>query len=566
MSICGEGYKEKALLLLLGVIFFFICSKSMLTLSFSLAALILYLFVKFSFPDMKAWERQTILFISILHLVITVLLVLYMPPIMHGDANHSWYLKIREMLLFNEQHTLYNFIVRIFRYSHERLYAAAIPSDFTLFQCLISSINIILIFYFGTKVHSKKLGIVSAIISAIWIPYLEFASTMLLTETFAISFAILIMSKLSDCLREQKNSDFAYFGVIIGIAFLLKYGFYVWFLSINMIFIVYSVVKRKNILKGIFIYLAIFYLISSVASIRNYYFYGSRSIKPAGHVTFDASVNPYPGVIPKSTLNTHLPYEALDSSKTGTGSVYSIPLTTFFNVSLFADGIAYGKITKKQLGENPFMEKAASIIEDNEWEQSDDFLKLRKRTKTFVEKYFGPLNEEEMRKMMNFYKYRYGISVRGKKWFSLAMNRYKSMAFSPDIYVNTLHKMWDYIVNPTFGRFAGYYYFAKKNIKPSKHYISPLLIFFEHYSFLFFTVVGFFGYFFHITKEKKWPPPEIIAFGVLTLLHLVGFSLAHIPESRYIFPITPFLFLITAYGIIESLNIVSGFLRKWREV
>jgi len=533
---------NKFLLAVLVLLYFILCNtwhNLYFVISFALALLILHLSV--GFLDLSNREKQNLFLLASAHLVITVSMIFYMPPILAGDAKVYWNSRVEWLLLYILQNSLYPFIIKIFNYIHRN----SAPSDFAMFQSLFSALNVPLMFCLARKVHSKRLGITAAVIAAFWIPYIEFSSSMLITETFSVTLGIFMMIKLIDCLKDNtKKKNFALLGLLMGISFLLKYSFYIWFLSILGIAVFYSVF-RQNIMRNFLIYLGVFYLVAGVFYVRNYFFYGSFSLQGNGASLLETTIDPYPGMVPNSKLTTYSPYHVLDSSKLGTGSIYSIPIVTYYSLKKFTDN-------------TEVRSKVVSSVEKTLKNQKSKHLEARARK--FLYWLIGANNIDYT---MYLYKKEYRASVVGKEFFKFAKAKYMGLVFTYSFYKNTFLKMGDYITYPTFGRLTYYYEFAKEQLQHSEHYINPLFIFFEHYILLFFTVVGCVFSLFKRFRDKKRFPDSIIALAALSFLHLLGFSLAAMPEPRYSFPILPFLFIVASYGFVESIKIIEIFLERW---
>ncbi len=455
-----------------------------------------------------------------------------MPPIISGDSAFYWYMHLETALLCNYQNMLYPLIIKLYQFFHK----GATPAEFLLVQCLLSSCNVILFFCLGKKVHSAKLGIIAAIIATFWVPFIEYSSCVALTETLAVTCAVVIMLKLADCIMLHDRKSFVQLGICIGFAFFVKAAFYLWFLSVLFIFVFYSIF-RKNVLRQTCFLILSFYMVTSVYYIRNYYFYGEFSDANNGFEVNISAMNPYPGIQPDAKLRTSKPSELIDPSKIGTGTVFFLPVVTL------------AKVEHK---------RKETIDRDEEWYKRQRFLFLKARTERFLKKLTGytppteeidytryrPANDDPMA----FYAWQYRRKLEGKEWIKKAAEKNKEMLFSGDLYGNCLLKAWDIVTYPSFGRFTYYYYYHYSGTKYSEHYISPLIIFFEHYAML---VLIFFGFLMFCAKEKRIPSDAMLAIASLSFMYIAGAVIVTVPEPRYIFPILPFLFMVASYGLIR---------------
>jgi len=451
---------------------------------------------------------------------------LYMNPILAGDASCYWRAGWCDVVLNTSQNMFYAFIIQVFKLVHKN----ALPADFALFQNLISSINVILIFNLGKKIHSKKIGLVAAAGAAFWIPFIEFSSCMILTETFAVTVGVVAMSMLVDCVKLSSYRDFALTGIAVGVGFLLKFSFYIWFIAIILIFLVYSIL-RKNILKGILVYLLAFYVTVGVIYIKNYYFYGKILPTDGYNLLVAAKVIPYLGIQAEATLIPKRPFHLLKPPHIGSGTIYLLPIVTFVGVTSFTKRIMHNwKLIRLK--------------------NNSEYSRLRDRTFRFFS-LFLPTN---INWVVKSHAGQYRSIKRGEEMVKIAVADYKKLLFSVELYKGIIYKVWDYITYPTFGRLTYYYKYVRSGADYSRHYINPLYIFFEHYILLINVIFGIFAYSRKVITKKAKVSDEVIALFALLLLHLLGFSVVVVPETRYLFPVIPFVMLIASYGFFESIS------------
>ncbi len=508
----------------------------MLLLTCSSALLILYCITVFYIQDIEKGESYALFVLASLHLLATFVASLYMPPIIVSDAKHYWTLGFGQLLFYVKQNTLYPMIIQLFKSCHP----GAIPSDFTLFQSLCSSINVLLFFYFGRRLYSNKLGMVAAAFAALWIPFVEFAGSMILTETFGITFGIFLMIKLLDCTSETSSKkDFGILGFVLGIAFLLKFSFYIWFIAISIIFLLYSAL-RKNILKGFLLYVTAFYLTAGVYYVRNYYFFGEAFLTNSGYSLLETTVDPYPGMFPKAGIKLSGSYDALDKGHIGTGITYMIPITTYYNVA-------------------PFIRDIELLKAPDGWVEDAKFIKLKKRASDLV----NALGISGKKDAIGTFYWQYLTNILGKEYYKTAKSRYLKALFTASFYKNFFIRFSEYLTYPVFGRLSYYYHYAQAGTEYSEHYVHPLLIFFEHYMFLFLCMFGAFFYIRALCNGTEKVSDETLVLTGLVLLHLTGFSLAHVPEMRFNFPVIPCLFLVAGYGFIGLVRVVRSFILSW---
>ncbi len=341
-------------------------------------------------------DEENVFYIAVFNLFITVSMVFYMSPIIGGDSLDYWMPSKGIIVLNTRQNTLYNLIIFIFK----KIHGNAVPADFALFQCLLAAVNIILIFHLAKKISSRKVALVASIIAGVWIPFIEFSSSVILTETAGITLGIIIMDKLIDSLRHNEKKDYMLLGLTLGTACLLKFSFYIWFLSVVIIVFIFSLALRRNILPIFLVLLPSFYLVTGIYHIRNYYFYGSLFVSSSGGTMLDATVNPYPGVNSSGSLSTRVPHRLLDPSKAGTGAIYSLPIVTFFNVYPFI--------------ENEHIKKSKTI----DLTKDKNFIKITKRVRSLVALLLPP---ERVEDVMREHASRYRRNIIGKEGSRLAL-------------------------------------------------------------------------------------------------------------------------------------------------
>ncbi len=122
-----------------------------------------------------------------------------------------------------------------------------------LIQIFLNSINIIIIYLTARNLHSEKAGYTSAVIAAIFSPFIFYSGAILLEviQTFLLSVYLLIITNRN---LMEKNTNWLWAGLAIGIASFFRANILLLFPVMLVWFLVKAVKKesgRKYIYKGL---------------------------------------------------------------------------------------------------------------------------------------------------------------------------------------------------------------------------------------------------------------------------------------------------------------------------
>ncbi len=141
-----------------------------------------------------------------------------------------------------------------------------------LIQVLLNSINIVLIYLTARNLHSEKAGYASAIIAAVFSPFIFYSGAILLeiVQTFILSFFLLIITKRN---LSEHNRNWFWAGILLGIAAIFRANVLLLFPVMFIWFLIRALKtenKRKIIYRGLMYFSAGCLIPVFLVTVRNY--------------------------------------------------------------------------------------------------------------------------------------------------------------------------------------------------------------------------------------------------------------------------------------------------------
>jgi len=166
-------------------------------------------------------------------------------------------------------------------------------------QSVVGSLNCVLIWLIAKALGAKRAGVIAAVISVIYFPFIK--STELLLTELIFTFLLLLMTFL--LVRAQKILTFQNViiaGILLGIAVLTRATMIFYILFALPVFIFGAVSSRSNFFKKYVIFCLVFIIIVVSWTIRNYSVYHKIvPIATQGGATLYSSYCPPGGIFGK---------------------------------------------------------------------------------------------------------------------------------------------------------------------------------------------------------------------------------------------------------------------------
>ncbi|OGF26972.1 hypothetical protein A2331_02640 [Candidatus Falkowbacteria bacterium RIFOXYB2_FULL_34_18] len=144
------------------------------------------------------------------------------------------------------------------------------PIVVKIFQLFIFGIISVLIYKLGTKLFSRKVGLLAGLFSALWWVFPNYTG-ILTRETLLTFFMILLCLTLYKATDTQKNKYFVLVGVLLAVLSLTNaiIQYLIFFIVVNFIFILRKKISTKDLMKKILILVISFMIMLSPWLIRN---------------------------------------------------------------------------------------------------------------------------------------------------------------------------------------------------------------------------------------------------------------------------------------------------------
>ncbi|QQS36888.1 MAG: glycosyltransferase family 39 protein [Ignavibacteriales bacterium] len=196
---------------------------------------------------------------------------------------------------------LYTYLLALLQY----IFADAIFM-MRLFQVILSTVTIWLIFLTGKNIHSETVGLIAASICAVYSLFIFYSSTVLIetTQTFLIA---LLVCLLSDVKRLEDKKYWLIAGIVLGLAAILRATVLI-FLPAILIWSFYYL-RSKQITKSFYYKTALFFVIGSLIPIAPITLQNFIAEKDFVLITSNAGINFQMGNNPDATGIYKLPKE-----------------------------------------------------------------------------------------------------------------------------------------------------------------------------------------------------------------------------------------------------------------